>query len=47
MKQIGIHVDEMDAFSIGDILDMYIEQGNDNEEWEYLPTQEDIDRLMR
>lgn len=47
IKELGLSFDEIDMLTMGDVLDMMIEQGNDYEEWDYLPTQEDIDRLMR
>jgi len=46
-KNLGLSLEELCYLTIGEIVDMCIEQGNDHEEWEYKPTQEDIDKLMR
>lgn len=46
-KELNLSLDELDILTIGDILDMAIEKGNDSEEWDYIATQADIDRLMR
>lgn len=47
MKEMNISADEMEMFTIGEIVDMVVEHGNDYEEWDTRATQEDIDRLMR
>ena len=47
MKELGISADEMELFTIGEVVDMYIEKGNDTQEWEYAPTQADFDKFMR
>ena len=47
IKELGLTIQELEYITVGDVLDMLIERGNDNEEWEYKATQEDIDRLMR
>ncbi len=46
-KNLGLSLEELCYLTIGEIVDMCIEQGNDNEEWAYKPTQGDIDKLMR
>lgn len=46
-KQIGLTLSEMEYLTTGEVYDMLIEQGNDNEEWDLKPTQEDIDRFLR
>ena len=47
MKDLGITVDEMELFTIGEVVDMMIEKGNDYVEWDFQPTQADIDRFTR
>ncbi len=47
IKELGLTIPELEYITVGDVLDMLIERGNDNEEWEYKATKEDIDRLMR
>lgn len=34
-------------FSIGEIVDLCIEESNDYEEWDYKPTQKDFDIFAR
>lgn len=46
-KRHGISVDELGVFSIGEIIDLQIEEANDHEEWDYIPTQADIDLFTR
>lgn len=40
-------MDELGVFSIGEIIDLQIEEANDHEEWDYIPTQADIDLFTR
>lgn len=46
-RKFGISVDELGSFTIGEIVDLLIEEGNDYEEWDYLPTQKDFDMFAR
>ena len=46
-KELSLSFDELEIVTIGDILDMTIERLNDQEEWDYIATQADIDKLMR
>lgn len=43
--QCGISVSDLELLSIGMVNDMFIENQNDNYDYKYLATQEDIDRL--
>lgn len=43
--QCGISVSDLELLSIGMVNDMFIESQNDNYDYKYLATQEDIDRL--
>ena len=47
MRELNINIDDMECYTLGEITDMMIEQGNDHEEWEYVPTQADFDRFAR
>lgn len=42
---MGITLEEMDILEEGFILDMIIESGNDNFEYQEIATQEDFDRF--
>lgn len=44
-KQVGFTLDELDQLSTGAILDVFVEQGNDNYKYDYIPTQDDFDRF--
>lgn len=41
--ELGLSVSDLDWLDIGMIQDMYIEKGNDSEEYSELATQEDFD----
>lgn len=41
--QIGLSIDDLDALSYGQVVDILVESANDYEEYDYLPTQEDYD----
>lgn len=43
--QCGISLSDLDKLSIGLINDMFVELHNDDYDYPYLATQEDIDRL--
>lgn len=43
--QLGISISELELLSIGMINDMYIESQNDEYEYPYIATQQDIDNL--
>ena len=43
--QLGVSVRDLDLLTIGMVTDMAIEAGNDNCEYDELPTQEDFDRF--
>lgn len=47
IKELGLSFTELEYITVGDVLDMLIERGNDNEEWDYKATQKDIDMMMR
>lgn len=44
-KQLGFSLEEMDELSMGQILDVFTESGNDNYKYSRVATQEDFDRL--
>ena len=41
----GISLEDLNELSIGMVNDIFIEKANDNYEYAYLATQEDIDEL--
>lgn len=43
--ELGITPSELAYFDYGDVLDLLTERGNDAEKWDYVATQEDMDRL--
>lgn len=43
VKQLGLSFAELDEITCGDVYDMIIEQGNDNEKYPYKATQRDFD----
>ena len=43
--QIGLRVSDLFFLEFGDVMDMLIEEGNDQEQWDYVATQEDFDRF--
>ena len=44
-KQVGFSLDELDTISVGQVLDIFTESGNDNYKYPQLASQEDYDRL--
>lgn len=45
VKQLGLSLDELSCLSRSQVYGMMIEQGNDDIEYEYKPTQEDFDQF--
>ena len=43
--ELGVHLSDLDEIEIGTVLDMYIEKGNDGEEYPELATQADFDKF--
>ena len=43
--QIGLRVSDLFFLDVGDVMDMLTESGNDQEQWDYIATQEDFDRF--
>lgn len=43
--QLGISIQDLGLLSIGLVLDIFTEQDNDDYDYPYLATQEDIDKL--
>ena len=43
--QVGLHVADLHELSIGMVNDMFVESANDNYDYPYIATQDDIDRL--
>lgn len=41
----GLSLTDLDLLSIGMVDDIFIEKANDNYQYDYLATQDDIDRL--
>lgn len=42
---MGLSMADLDVLTIGTVYDMIIERNNDDYEYAYIATQEDIDRL--
>jgi len=42
---MGLSMADLDLLTIGTVYDMIIERSNDDCEYDYIATQEDIDRL--
>ena len=45
MVQIGLKLDDLDYLEYGEVVDMFIEEHNDHEDYDYKATQEDYDRF--
>lgn len=45
-KQLNIGFEELEYLTVGDVIDMLTEQGNDSYKWPYKATQADIDKLF-
>ena len=43
--QIGLRVADLFFLEVGEVMDLLIESGNDQEQWDYIATQEDFDRF--
>ena len=43
--QVGLQLADLDFLEYGQVIDLLIEAGNDDYEYDELATQEDIDRL--
>lgn len=43
--QIGLHISDLEALSIGTVYDLFTESENDNFEYKELATQDDFDRF--
>lgn len=43
--QLGLSIDQLDEFTEGDIINLLIEQSNDYADYDYVATQEDMDRF--
>lgn len=43
--QLGLHIDDLDALDLGDVLDIMIESNNDKAEYKQLANQSDFDRF--
>lgn len=43
--QIGLHIDDLDALDMGDVMDIIAESSNDNVEYKQVATQSDFDRF--
>jgi len=43
--QLGIHIGDLDLLTIGMVMDMYTEMGNDSFEYREIATQDDFDKF--
>lgn len=43
--QVGLHVNDLDALDMGDVMDIITESSNDNAEYKQLANQADFDRF--
>lgn len=43
--EIGISIADLDLLTIGLVLDMWTEKGNDSEKYDYVADQDDFDRF--
>lgn len=43
--QAGLRLSDLDELEEGQVLDIIIESGNDSAEYDYMATQEDMDRF--
>lgn len=43
--QMGLRLEDLEQISEGMVIDMLVEQGNDNETWQPVATQDDFDRF--
>jgi hypothetical protein len=41
--QIGLRLPDLDELTMGEVFDIFIENGNDQVEYDQIATQEDID----
>lgn len=44
--ELGLSISDLHYLSIGMVVDMITEKANDKEEYPYIATQEDIDRML-
>lgn len=45
-SELGLHTEELDQMDMGMVYDMIIERANDQEEYNYKATQEDINNFF-
>lgn len=43
--EVGINISDLSLLTIGLIMDMWTEKGNDSETYDYLATQDDFDKF--
>ena len=43
--QVGLHVNDLDALDMGDVMDIITESSNDGAEYKQVATQADFDRF--
>lgn len=43
--QVGLHISDLDALELGDVLDIMTEASNDTTEYNRVATQEDFDKF--
>ena len=43
--QLGLRLSDLDMLDYGFVLDMFTERANDEEKYDYIATQEDMDRF--
>lgn len=44
--ELNLHDDDLKGMTLGMVYDMLIEQGNDQEKYDYVGTQDDIRRIF-
>ena len=43
--EVGLKLSDLDEISVGMVVDMATEKGNDHEKYDYVASQEDFDRF--
>ena len=43
--EVGLSVSDLDDLSVGMVNDMFVEKSNDDYDWKYLATQDDMDKF--
>lgn len=43
--EVGLSMSDLDDISVGMVNDMFVEKSNDDYDWKYLATQDDMDKF--